>query len=267
MFGFQERTIECRRLCAFLPAPEFDGYCNRCVAPEFRSSMCRSSWMSNLEMAAADGDLQSAMEYLDTPFFNMDSEPLSRFTSNALKQAMRRCSKNMVKLLYERQAINFDEEPMLHLLAFFNTVCGPRRKQKELFDYLISLEEVRGKIEQASSLQTLMGYPVAHVDREKRDLIVDLLCGGSEPSSPVLAKLARLTREEFQISGWDVDEGEEHKHEQSPKKARTSPERSSSKRSREREEEWGEEEFVRIFLPHDSDEDSPSFGRSPDDTM
>jgi len=217
--------------------------------------------MSNLEMAVADGDLQSAMEYLDSPFFTAASEPLSHHTSFALKKAMQVGAKNMVQLLYGRHAIDFDEEPMLHLLASFNTVWAPRRKQKELFDYLFSLNEVRVKVEQASSLQTLMGYPAAHVDREKRDLIVDLLCGGTEPSNPILAKLARLTREEFQLTGWEEEE-DEQKLEHSPKKPRTSPER-SSKRSRERHDERSnEEEFVRMFLPQDCDE--IFFGQEPD---
>jgi len=254
MFGFQEPASDCRRLCAFLVAPAFDGYCSRCVSPNFRSSMCRSSWMANFEMAVEDGDFESACEYLDTPFF-MEGEPLSRHTSTALKTAMKVAQTNMVQLLYERHAIDFDEEPMLHLLASFNTVYAPRRKQKELFDYLISLEEVRNKIEQASSLQTLMGYPAAHVDREKRDLIVELLCGGGEPQSPVLAKLARLTREEFHLSGWTDEEEEENKHEQSPKRPRKSPDRSNSKRNREakdEEEEELNEEVVRIFLHDES---------------
>jgi hypothetical protein len=231
--------------------------------------MRRSSWMSNLEMAVADGDIQSAMEYLDAPFFDLANESLSHYTTTALKKAMRVGAKSMVQLLYERHAIDFDEEPMVHLLASFNTVYAPRRKQKELFDYLISLEEVRDKIEHASSLQSLTGYPTAHMDKEKRDFFVELLCGGSERSDSIVTKLARLTTEEFQTAGRkedeEEDEGEEKKHEQSLKKARKSPERSNSKRNRESKEEEEEENTVRIFFQHESDDDGDDANNHDDD--
>lgn len=257
--GVIEQENECRKLCPFLPRPEFDGYCSRCVSPELRLSMMRSSWMSNFEMAVVDEDLQSAIEYLEAPFFAMEEMPISRRTNNALKKAMRVGAKSMVQLLYERHAIDFDEEPMLHLLAAFNTVHAPRRKQKELFDYLISLDEVKVRIEKAPTLQTLMGYPAAHVDREKRDLIVDWLCGGSEPASPVLSKLARLTREEFQTSMWaddqppeEEDDDYEMKRDQFPKRPRRSPDRTGKRKGTQLEDEG--EEFVRMFFPPGTDD-------------